>query len=162
MPHASHRMDLLIVPEALDQPLDEAALEALFRRWGVGPNGRSDRTQTIVEGGCRRIWLDKPGRVLLYANQSGGFRVRCPESGDNIAQAFGRAHRDWKAGGSRTVGCPSCDQEHPLEGCVFEPPAAFSAWAIVLSDVGGVQLGTEFDAHVRDTIGPFQLIARRP
>jgi len=155
-------MDLLIVPKVLDQPLDEAALETLFRRWGVDPNGRTARSHDIVDGGCRRIWLDQPGRLLLYANQSGGFRVRCPESGDNIAQAFGRAHREWKVGGLRFLKCPACGQEHPLEACVFEPPAAFAEWAIVLSDVGGLELGTGIEDQVSDAIGPFQLIARRP
>ncbi len=162
MPHASHRLDLLVLPKTLDQPLNEEAVVRLFRGWGVGQEGRTNQDQDLVDGGCRRVWLDQPGRLMLFGNQSGGFRVRCPETRDNISMVFGQAHRAWKSGAERTLKCPACSRSHALEACVFEPPAAFSTWAIVFSDVRGVELMPGVSAQIEQTLGPFKVVLRRP
>jgi hypothetical protein len=161
MPHASHRMDLLVVPRDLEHPLDSGAVEALFVRWGIDNGGRSPQVAELIEGGCQRVWLDRPGRLLLYANQSGGFRVQCPVNGDNISARFGRAYRNWKAGGERRVLC-SCGAEHALEDCVFNPPAAFASWAIVFGGAEGAKLLARATADLSELIGDHRTVLRRP
>jgi hypothetical protein len=162
MPHASRRLDLLVLPKDVDQPLDESAVSGLFEGWGVDIRGHSPQASSLVEGGCKRIWLDQPGRLWLYGNQAGGFRVRCPTKGDNISAAFGRAHRAWKDGSPRTFDCTVCGAVHPLEACHFEPPAAFARWAVVFSDVGAPVLSAGTEAQLMAVLGPIQLIGRRP
>ena len=162
MPHASHRLDLVIVPQDLEQTLHEATIQALFESWGVDSRGHTGKADQIVAGGCRRIWLDQPGRLWLYGNQSGGFRVQCPRCQDNISAAFGRAHRAWKQGSERVVECPSCGSVYGLEDCDFRPPAAFAHWAIVFADVGSGELQAEVSDQLTAAIGAFQVIIRRP
>ena len=77
------------------------------------------------------MWVDRPGRVWLYGNQSGGFRVQCPETGQNIAQEFESPTEPGKGGGPRSMQCPSCGGVHALERVEFVPPAAFATWALV-------------------------------
>ena len=162
MPHASHRLDLLILPSQLDQALDVAAVAGLFKAWGVDGQGRTADNRAVVLGGCKRIWLDQPGRVILYGNQSGGFRVSCPKNGSNIAREFSVAHRRWKAGAPRSLNCPGCGERHGLEACAFHPAAAFSDWAVVFGDVGDTALMPRAIAQVKRALGETQLIMRRP
>ena len=162
MPHASHRIDLLVLPKDPDQPLDEEAMTALFEAWGVDERGRVADHREPIAGGCKRVWVDRPGRVWLYGNQSGGFRVRCPVTQDNIAKSFGSAHRAWKNGGARVVLCPSCGNTHPLEDVQFAPPAAFARWALVFSDASSSVLHSSTMAQICEALGPTQSIIRRP
>ena len=162
MPHASHRLDLLILPSQLDTAVDVSAVAGLFREWGVDAQGRTADDCTVVLRGCKRIWLDQPGRLILYGNQTGGFRVSCPTNGNNIARAFSVAHRAWKAGQPRSLTCPGCGQCHGLELCDFQPAAAFSNWAVVLGDVGDTSLTPCAMAQVKRALGETQLILRRP
>jgi hypothetical protein len=155
-------LDLLIVAAEPDQSVDVERVEALFRDWRVDQFGRSECPQELIEGGCARVWLDQPGRTLLYANQSGGFRVRCPDCHDNIAQAFGVAHRGWKQGAARTLVCPGCGVTHALEAVVLQPPGAFSGWAIVFSSVGGTALTAQAKRAIEAAVGEHRVILRRP
>ncbi len=161
MPHASHRLDLVVVPNDLHCPLNLDAVAALFARWDLDDGGRSQQTNELVEGGCQRVWLDRPGRLLLYANQSGGFRVRCPRTGDNISALFGPAHRQWKSGSERQLRC-SCGEEHALEDCVFDPPGAFASWAIVFGSVNGARLMARASADLQELLGDHRVVLRRP
>lgn len=161
MPHASQRLDLLVLPRSIEQPLPAAAEAQLLERWNVDSRGYSKHIDLLIEGGCARIWVDRPGRIMLYANQTGGFRVRCPQTQAIISSEFGRAHRDWKAGGPRTLPCV-CGQVHPLEACTFNPSAAFATWAIVFAAAGGVALSERAERDLIQCIGPFQAVLRRP
>ena len=162
MPHASHRIDLLVLPVDPEQPLPEGPMARLLSEWGVDDRGRVDNPEVLLEGGCRRVWIDRPGRVWLYGNQRGGFRVQCPETGHNIAQEFGAAHRAWKGGGPRSMRCPSCGGVHALERVEFVPPAAFATWALVFSDAGSSTLSAAALAQIDGMLGPTQCIIRRP
>ena len=162
MPYPSHRLDLLIVAARPDQPVDVARIHALFERWGLNDQGRSDDLESIIEGGCARVWLDQPGRILLYANQTGGFRVRCPGCSTNLAGPFGVAHRGWKRGGPREVACMACQTTHALEDVVLQPPGAFSSWAIVFSAVNRTTLPPDTLMAIEDAVGEHCVIVRRP
>ena len=161
MPHASHRLDLLVVPTDLHHSIDEAQTARLFAGWGLNSVGRSESMERLIEGGCNRIWLDRPGRLWLYGNQLGGFRVYCPESKALISAEFGRAHLAWKTGAARMLTCP-CGTEHALEDCVCSPPAAFATWAIVFADVESISLTPLVDSSIQAAIGPYRVVTRRP
>ena len=162
MPHASHRMDLLVVAARPEQMVDLASVRGLVESWGVDDRGRMPNAEAVIPGGCARVWLDVPGRVILYANQSGGFRASCPACGENIAGAFGRAHLAWKRGGDRRLACHACRVDTPLEDVVLQPPGAFSTWAIVFSGVDGTALSRPAEAAIRAVVGDFQVVLRRP
>ena len=162
MPHASHRIDLLVLPIDPEQSLPEAQIGRLLADWGVDDRGQMIQSTILLEGGCKRVWVDRPGRVWLYGNQSGGFRVQCPETGQNIAREFGVAHRAWKGGGPRSMQCPSCGEVHPLERVDFVPPAAFASWALVFSDAGSSTLSAAVLTQIDRALGPTRCIIRRP
>ena len=162
MPHASHRLDLLVVAFSPDQAIDHARVQALFDEWGVDELGRTSNQNEVVTGGCVRIWLDDPGRLVLYANQSGGFRVFCPSCAANTSSSFGAAHRAWKQGGERRFRCSTCQCSHKLEDARIQPPGAFSSWAIVFADVTGTDLTEAAKASLQHVIGDYRVVLRRP
>jgi hypothetical protein len=157
-PRARHRIDVLLVPEALGHEPDRAAFEAILSGWES--SGRV-RDGSLIRGGFRRVWLDVPGHVALYANQQGGYYVRCPVSQGNIARAFSRAVQAWRAGGERQMHCPECGQEHPLEAVVLAPPGAFARGAVVFSDVGSLDVGPAVQQELQEVLGESRLIVRR-
>ena len=109
-----------------------------------------------------RIWFDDPGRTILYANQTGGFRALCPDCGENIAAAFGSAHLAWKRGSPRQVVCPACTHVIPLEDVDLRPPGAFSSWAVVFSGVEAADLTAEAKTALTRAIGDYRMVLRRP
>jgi len=141
--------------------LDEGATARLFEEWGLDRAGRSSSMDRFVEGGCNRIWMDRPKRLWLYGNQLGGFRVHCPNHNTLISAEFGRAYRAWKAGSDRSVAC-LCGSRHALESCSFSPPAAFATWAIVFSDTASAALTPLAESSIQAAIGPHRVITRRP
>ena len=161
MPHASHRLDLLALPSDLNSAPDESAFAALSLRWSLDARGKSGDSAALVEGGCRRVWFDRPGRLMLYANQTGGFRARCPANSAIVSSEFGRAHRAWKAGGPRTMACV-CGAEHALEHVVLQPAGAFAQWAVVFSSAEGLGLTDRAMGDLVELFGPIRTIVRRP
>ena len=153
MPRASHRLDIVLVPINPDQEVDVNALRGLVAQW----RGRGD----LVSGGQDAIRVDIPRRVALYGNQQGGFAVRCPSSAENIVPAFNRAVTTWRAGGSRSLRCPSCGDTHPLESLEFAPPAAFAMGAIVLAGVATAAISGVARAEAEAVLGPLRVILRR-
>lgn len=162
MPHASHRLDILIVAARPEQHVDVASVVALFDEWGVDERGRTSNNMAIVEGGCARIWIDQPGRIVLYANQTGGFRAFCPICQANISPAFGAAHMAWKRGGSRQVLCAECSDPIKLEDVCLQPPGTFSSWAIVFSGALGADLTAMAKAGIERAVGEYRVVLRRP
>ena len=161
MPHASHRLDLLVLPSDLNSTADELAFAALSDRWHLDARGECRDSAELVEGGCRRVWFDRPGRLMLYANQTGGFRTRCPDTSAVVSSEFGRAHRAWKAGGPRTMTC-ICGAVHALEDVVLQPPGAFARWAVVFSSAEGLALTERAMADLVELFGPVRTVIRRP
>ena len=153
MPHVSRRLDLLIVSTDLERVFTRTEFETFC---ALLPEKRA-----VIQGGFERVWLDQPGRMLLYANQQGGFRVHCPVNKDNIAGTFGRALVAWKGGAARALRCSACGEQHQLETCELRPPGAFACSAIVFSDVEGTALSAEVGAVLTDTLGPVRVVLRR-
>ena len=167
VPRASHRLDLLLVPDEPERVPDAAAFAEICERWreeGVlGEGGRGGpRAAALVEGGFSRLSLDLPGRVGFYANQLGGFRVRCPETGEPIVPAFNLAMADLRRGGPRSLHCPSCGQRHALEGLAFLPEAAFARGALILADAGGAVVQPLLAEGAGQVMGAWKLLLRRP
>jgi hypothetical protein len=121
---------------------------------GDDPNG-------LISGGFVRLWLDLPSRMVLYANQQGGFRVSCPQTGGNIAAEFGAALSRWRSGGPRSLECSACKLPHALESCVLAPPGVFGASAIVFSDAGDIELSSRTRSDLLSAIGSFHVVVRR-
>lgn len=159
MPLPSHRLDLAIVPGG--DRLDRAAVDGLVADL-VGGGVFSDdglpgpHATDLVSGGFVRWRVDDPGRVVLYANQQGGFGVRCPACGANVVPAFNAA---WPGGSALT--CGTCATTTALPALDFRPPAAFGPGALVLADVGAASLTVQGHARVAAALGSLRVIGRR-
>lgn len=162
MPHASHRLDLALLPVDPELAAPRAALDALRDRWrargwldqdGPGP-------VPLIAGGFRRFWLDDPGRVALWANQQGGFQVRCPTTGANAAMDFTRGVEAWRRGAPRRAIC-ACGEVHPLEDFTLRPPGGFARFALVFADVGSLDLDPAARAELSSAVGPLRDVVRR-
>ena len=165
MPHASHKLELLLVPNLPERPLGLASIGSLFDEWRarglLDGDGPGKKPNEILPGGFVRIWIDSPDRMWLYANQQGGFRVQCPACGGNIAGEFNRAFREWKTGGVRSVACSHCGVHTDLNDCLHRPEAAFAQWAIVFSDVQSLEINPEIYDEVEQALGSMKVIVRR-
>ena len=162
MPHASHRLDILVVADRPDQMVQVERLQSLLDEWGVDDRGRTTNHMALIDGGCERIWIDQPGRLLLYANQTGGFRAFCPFCHTNISAGFGAAHLAWKRGGNRQVLCAGCGSLIKLEDVCLQPPGSFSSWALVFSGALGADLTDAAKAAVKRAVGEYRVVLRRP
>lgn len=123
----------------------------LLDRWQARGLAQSDE---IVEGGYRLARVDDPGRIHLYANQQGGFKVCCPVNGAPLARPFGAALEAWRRGAPRMLACPACGANHPLEEVELQPPGGFARGAVVLADVGGPELSTLGRLELVALLGP--------
>lgn len=165
MPPASHRLDLLLVPDQPERPLDRPAWDALLRSWigrghvrGTGPGPAAE---ALIEGGFRRLWLDDPGRVTFFGNHQGGFRVTCPATGLPIAPRFSEALTRWRGGGPRALDCPACGASHLLEAVRLDPPGAFGPFAVCLADVSALHLRPAARLEVEAALGPMVTVWKR-
>lgn len=165
MPHPSHRLDLLVVPADPETEIAQAAFERLVQSWEASGWIRGDApgpgVDDLLPGGFSRIWRDDPGRVVLYANQQGGFRVRCPRTAANISPAFGAALVTWKHGEPRVLDCPGCGEPHALEDCELRPRGAFARGAIVFADATSLALTDTARAALAGALGPVETVIRR-
>lgn len=129
MARPTHRLDIHYVPEALDaSALD--AVRALHESW----RSRGWLVPDGPLGGYRRVRIDDPGEIVLYANSVGGFRVRCPDCGASVAHVFGRL---------QPTTCASCGATHTTDQLVAEPPIAAGRASLVLVDVESADVPAE-------------------
>lgn len=112
-------------------------------------------------GDFARLHLDRPPAPTLYANRLGGFQVRCPETGAPLVADFSRAMGRWRAGGDRSLDCPSCEHTHLLDDLSFRPPAAIGPWAVVAADVGSATWSEEARTWAAEALGSLRFVARR-
>lgn len=166
MPLPSRRLDLhLVPPDPDDHPRASAdgLVDELIRLGMILPGGGpGPEAARWVQGGFGRLWVDDPGHVVLYANQQGGFRVRCPSCGENLVPVFGSALSAFRHGQPRRCTCPRCGTESPLEDLEFAPPAAFGRLSVVTADVSTAALTAEALALVADRLGDWRVVLRRP
>ncbi len=161
----THRIDLLVVPAVPDEhPIKrfDAAQSVLTARLVTAARGApGDCAGLWIRGGFSRWRLDDPGRVTLYANRQGGFRVRCPVQGASVVPAFSKAVTAWRAGGAREMRCSGCGSRHPLEALDFAPPAAFARLALVFSNAEDGALTDQGARWCAELLGPHRVVVRR-
>jgi hypothetical protein len=155
----------VVVPVEPESLISAAVFHGLQQVWEKAKllrgDGVGDDRSGLISGGFERLRLDLPGRTVLYANQQGGFRVKCAQTGANIAAEFGAALLHWRSGGPRGLECSACGLPHALETCVLAPPGAFGASAIVFSDAGGIELSSRARSDLLSAIGRFHVVLRR-
>ena len=116
----------------------------------------------IVHGGIDRIWLDQPGKLILYANNQGGFRVHCPTTNQPVAREFSKALTKWRQEtGPRSMPCPACGHTHDLDALQVAPPIQFANGALVFSGVNDIDLTVEATQDIHSFIGPFKVVMTR-
>lgn len=148
----------MVVSANIERVPDAEAFAACMARWeAAGRLGDG----SLIEGGFRRLRLDMPGYIALYANHQGGYYVRCPETRGNLARAFSAAVQAWRAGGPRSLVCEHCGQAHPLEEVSLAPPGAFARGAVIFSDVASVGLADDVLPQLRPVLGEARVIVRR-
>lgn len=158
MPHARHRLDLIVVPATLDHAPDPAAFGALGARWAT--EGR--RPEHLVPG-ATDVRLDLPEHPTLYANQLGGFRVRCGRCGQPVARDFGAAVQAWRRGGDFLLTCPSCAATQGLDEVELSPAGFFARGAIVFVDVTDPVPVEGLLEELEAVLGPSpRVVLRRP
>ena len=161
MPRASHRVDLLLVPDDLQRIPCAEAFAVVKQMWTAAGLLEPASGSGLVQGGFRRLWLDLPDRLWLYANHQGGYHVRCPQSGGNLAAIFSAAVQDWRHGGEFALRCPCCDRSHALDAIILAPPGAFARGAVIFSDVGSLTLADGVLEALQPVLGECREIVRR-
>lgn len=133
---ARHRLDVLFLP--LD-PTDRGWASAAAQRLGAAGRWPAG----VVDGAVARVVAAPDVRFL--SNHQGGFFVRCPVTGANVAAPFSSALERWRTGGPRGLSC-SCGREHDLATLAFSPPAGFAAAWIAAEDAAAAEPGPETTA----------------
>lgn len=151
MPFARRRLDLLLVPTDPDRLLDPGLAQALEDRGLLSMAGLPR---------CAGIRVDLPGGPMLYGNQAGGVRVRCPVTSEPAASAVSEGVTSWRKGGTPDVDCP-CGRRHALSEMGYEPPAAPGRSALVFVDVDAYLLEAPARTVLDEVLGPTTLIPRR-
>jgi len=161
-PRPGHHLDLYLVPRALEALPDAPAVQQILGDLGLadGPHP-GPRAQQLVPGGFARVRIDRPAGVTLYANGQGGFRVRCPDTDDNVVPSFQRALMAWRQGGPRQLTCPACGRDHALEDLSYAPAAAYGRGAVVLASVQSAQPLPDGLAALEHALGPLHVIGAR-
>jgi hypothetical protein len=114
-----------------------------------------------ISGGFQSARIDV-GPMRFFANQTGGFRVSCPETGGNLVPTFSSALAKWRAGGARDLLCGLCGERHSLEYLDFVPPAAFATAAVTFADVASASLTSEGLGLLHDLLPSARVVLRRP
>jgi len=165
MPHASHRLDLVLVPTDPERAPPVRVWPALRDAWTARGWLRECRpgpaSEALIRGGFERIWISLPGKSTLYANEQGGYRVSCPRCARPLSSEFAAAHERYKAGGPRELRCPGCETSLALEDLRFAPDAAFARFAIVLADVKSLDLEPAAKAEIEAGFGSLRNVLRR-
>lgn len=157
-PRARHRVDLLLVPTDMNRRPDATAFAALHEDWEA--TGRL-QDSSLIDGGFRRVWLDNPGFVSLYANQQGGFSAHCPTTEQRVTRAFGRAVQGWRDGQPHAMVCPACQNTHRLTDVRLRPDGAFARCAVVFTDVDSIRLGDTVQDMLQSVLGESRIVVRR-
>jgi hypothetical protein len=155
------RLTLHVCPADPDAPGEPvAAVLDAWRAAGFVTSSGGPGPRPLVDGGFARATVETHATPRFLSNHLGGFRVRCPVTGDNVVPAFNRAIEAWRAGGPRSLACV-CGRTHPLEALAYAPEAGFARGWIALSDVGGITLADEALALARAHLGDVRVLASR-
>ncbi|MCB9781115.1 MAG: hypothetical protein H6742_21290 [Alphaproteobacteria bacterium] len=169
---ARDHLDVLVLPADPDGDIDVDAVRALFDQWqgqgllasGTGSLRRTagPRAWALVQGGFSTVWLDRPDRPTLYANQLGGFRVPCPHCRAPMAQAFSQATQRWRGGETAVVvECGACGVRTPLYDVPLYPPGGFAHGAVVFADAGSLEPSGTALRELRTALAGVRVVLRR-
>lgn len=180
MARATHRLDLLVLPADPDAPVD--ALAPVLAAWaaagflGASSDDPEDLAPPVVScahassprlryasgprelvaGGVGSIVWMQEAQPRFLANRSGGFRVRCPDTGATLADRLHPAVEAWRRGSPRVLAC-ACGVTHDLADLDYFPAAGFARGWIELDDVGDADLVAEARSLAPDV----RLVLRR-
>jgi hypothetical protein len=166
----THRLDLLLLPEHIDQDVDPVAFAFIADGWigggllahrpgGLGPGPAAN---ALLPGGFAALRLDRPGATTLYANEQGGFRAPCPRCGAPLAGPLSAAVEAWRRGGPRALTCPRCGWAGDLSAIQGQPPFGIARAAVIFADVGGVELSSLGQEALAALLGAARVVLRRP
>lgn len=152
-PHATRRLNLVLVPGDWDRPPRSGALEhlqALLEAKGyILSDGRAGpRAPELISGSFALFRVDRPLRYGVYGNRVGGFHVRCPACAADIPKPWGKAVEGLRAQGEWVLQCPACQVDIGPAGALTIPEARVARFALEFRDVGSADLRRipEFDA----------------
>ena len=166
----SHRLDLIVLPAAVDARPNPEAFARLTAGWAalgalelrLGSLRAGPEAHRLIEGGFAALRLDSPAQPALYANEQGGFRVPCAACGSPMAGPFGAAFSAWRSGGPAEFACPSCHAAHDLRRVEGRPPIGVALGAVIFMDVGGLALTEAATDALAGCVGPaFRTVLRR-
>ena len=149
MPRPSHRLDLCLIVQHTLSESDVHALDALVR------------SRELLKGGVAAHRVERGEGMRFWANQQGGFRVKCPVTGANLVPVFSAALAEWRKGQERALICPACTAAHDLARLNFFPAAGFGCSALVLCDVESLDWVSADREALEEVLGPFTQVARR-
>lgn len=163
MPRPVSRLDLFVVPDQPDRTVDDAAVRALGQvsGWWGADGAPGPQAAALGTDGFRLARIERHDRAVLYANQQGGFRVRCPACATGIVPGFTRLIASWRAGGDRVVTCAACGWSGGAEDCITEPPARLATAAVHLSHVGAAHVAHDALVAIAAHWGPVVVVGRR-
>ena len=165
MPFPRDRLDLYCCQNEIEGTTTREAYQSLVDKWkaaGIIDASNTSNDDRLIKGGFERLWLDTPGKVVLYANNQGGFRVRCKACNNPIAREFSAALTRWRQqNGPRSLVCQSCKTDQILEEAQCNPPIRFASGAIVFSGVNSIDMTEEALAGLTETLGPFTVVMSR-
>lgn len=160
-PKPGPHLDLYLVPPE-GVPLVEDVLDRLEALGVAAGRAPGSRATDFVEGGYSGVRVERRDTDGLYANGQGGFRVRCPETGENVVPAFQEARKAWRDGGEAVLRvCPSCGRSHRMGALDYAPPAAVGRGAVVLSGVACAELTEAGLARLTAALGPLRVVGSR-
>ena len=161
MPHASHRLDLYLVPmkpaenlaSALDDLWVSLVLEQVIDALGwAGPAASS-----WVLGGFGRMRIDRFDQPRIFANQQGGYRVHCPQCGASAVRSLQLATQN----GRHEAKCDNCGTTTGLNDLEYAPPAAFGRFAVVFTEAEDANPTPGALAALLSALCPCRLVWRR-
>ena len=165
-----HRLDILILAADKRRLPDGEAFERLSAEWlreGILVSGPGltlhggPQANRLVCGGFHTIRLDLPGTISLYASQQGGFRVGCPNCSAAIAREFSRAMERFRLGGADRLTCNACGHSMSLEEAQCMPAIGLASGALILMDVGSVEVQPRLTIELSNVLGPSPRIVLR-
>jgi hypothetical protein len=162
VPLASHRLDLVVVPDDPEDRRSVATLLALGDArgwWSQGAPG--PEAAALGVGAFAGLRVEEHPAPRLFANGLGGFRVRCGSCEAPLARALGRAMVAARGVAVPVVPCAACGVSHSAAELDFAPAAAFACVALTLVDVERPSLSADASAAIAGAWGPWRLIARR-
>jgi hypothetical protein len=157
------RLDLICVPCDTDTVLpdhDWLQVVDLWQRAGFLTEALAP-TEAFVDGGGSGLVVDRPTTRVVYGNQLGGIRVRCPACGEGMARAFAAAVEEARLDGALRARCTACGANHDLEALDARPPFRIGRSALIFQDVQGSRLTEAGQQAVAQWMGPFSVVLRR-